>query len=102
MIIGLFQRHFKTYKGAKYIPFGINDFENFNLFIGQNGAGKSSILECLNCYFNHSEFIYHTNEKRSEAFIAPLFLIKKEELSKYDKKSQILIPIISNFFINTL
>ncbi|MCG9910445.1 MAG: ATP-binding protein [Flavobacteriales bacterium] len=102
MIIGLFQRHFKTYKGAKYIPFGIKEYENFNLFIGQNGAGKSSILECLNCYFNHTEFIYHTNEKRSEAFIAPLFLIKKYELSRYDKKSQALIPIISNFFINTL
>lgn len=102
MIIGLFQRHFKTYKGARYIPFGINDFENFNLFIGQNGAGKSSILECLNCYFNHSEFIYHTNEKRSEAFIAPLFLITKEDLTKYDKKVQILIQLISSYLIENL
>ena len=102
MIIGLFQRHFKTYKGAKYIPFGITDFENFNLFIGQNGVGKSSILECLNCYFNHSEFIYHTNEKRSEAFIAPLFLITKDELSKYDKKVQTLIQIISAYLIDNL
>ena len=53
MIIGLFQRHFKIYKGAKYIPFGTNQKEMFNLFIGQNGAGKSSILEALNCYFNN-------------------------------------------------
>lgn len=64
MIIGLFQRHFKTYKGAKYIPFGIKYCKNFNLFIGQNGTGKSSILECLNCYFNHSEFIYQLNKFR--------------------------------------
>ncbi|REC50292.1 AAA family ATPase [Chryseobacterium pennipullorum] len=96
MVIGLFQRHFKTYKAAKYIPFGINEFENFNLFIGQNGAGKSSILESLNCFFNNSEFIYHTSEKKSDAYIAPLFLIKKDELSKYDKKVQQIIPIISN------
>lgn len=96
MIIGLFLRHFKIYKGAKYIPFGINNVENFNLFIGQNGAGKSSILEALDTFFNNSEFIYHTNEKRSEAFISPLFLIKKEDVKKFDKLSQIAIPIISD------
>ena len=43
MIIGLFTRHYKVYKGAKYIPFGLKGIENFNLFIGNNGAGKSSI-----------------------------------------------------------
>src|SRR5690606_18420592 len=100
MIIGLFVRHFKIYKGAKYIPFGLNQKENFNLFIGQNGAGKSSILEALNCYFNNSEFIYHSNEKRSEAFVSPLFLIKKSELINYDKKVQSLIPIISEVLLN--
>ena len=100
MIIGLFQRHFKIYKGAKYIPFGTNQKEMFNLFIGQNGAGKSSILEALNCYFNNSEFIYHSNEKRSEAFISPLFLIKKDELVDFDKKTQEIIPIISESLLS--
>ncbi|WP_312553865.1 AAA family ATPase [Empedobacter brevis] len=100
MIIGLFQRHFKIYKGAKYIPFGTGQKEMFNLFIGQNGAGKSSILEALNCYFNSSEFIYHSSEKRSEAFIAPLFLIEKDELSNYDRKVQQIIPIISELLLN--
>ncbi len=100
MIIGLFQRHFKIYKGAKYIPFGINQKEMFNLFIGQNGAGKSSILEALNCYFNNSEFIYHSNEKRSEAFVAPLFLIEKEDINNYDKKVQQIIPVISDVLLN--
>lgn len=100
MIIGLFVRHFKIYKGAKYIPFGLNQKENFNLFIGQNGAGKSSILEALNCYFNNTEFIYHSNEKRSEAFVSPLFLIKKGEITNYDKKVQSVIPIISEVLLN--
>ncbi|WP_281299394.1 AAA family ATPase [Flavobacterium limnophilum] len=100
MIIGLFLRHFKIYKGANYIPFGLNQKEMFNLFIGQNGAGKSSILEALNCYFNNSEFIYHTNEKRSESFISPLFIIEKNELLNYDKKVQQIIPIISETLLN--
>jgi energy-coupling factor transporter ATP-binding protein EcfA2 len=100
MIIGLFQRNFKIYKNAKYIPFGTNQKEMFNLFIGQNGVGKSSILEALNCYFNQSEFIYHANVSKLEAFVAPLFLIKKENLKDYTKDVQLIIPIISDVLLN--
>jgi ABC-type cobalamin/Fe3+-siderophores transport system ATPase subunit len=98
MIIGIFLRHYKIYKGANYIPFGINQIENLNLFIGQNGAGKSSILEALDTYFNQREFIFHTSEKKTEAFVAPLFYIPKEDLQKkFSKNSQKAIPIISEF-----
>lgn len=100
MVIGLFLRHYKIYKGANYIPFGTKRIENLNLFIGQNGAGKSSILEALDTFFNNKRFIYHTNEKKSEAFVAPLFLIKKEELTKFSKNVQAAIPVISDFLYN--
>jgi len=96
VLVGVFLRHFKIYKGARYIPFGLSDLENFNLFIGQNGAGKSSILESLDCFFNSGEFIVHFSEKKSEAFVAPSFLIKKEDLNKFDKNVQKIIPIISD------
>lgn len=99
MIVGLFLRHFKIYKGANYIPFGKKNIENFNLFIGPNGAGKSSILEGLDTYFNNREFIYHTNEKRSEASVAPVILIEKNELINFSKSSQRAIPIISDFLL---
>jgi energy-coupling factor transporter ATP-binding protein EcfA2 len=98
MIIGIFTRHYKVYKGAKYIPFGLKNIENFNLFIGHNGAGKSSILEALDTFFNGREFTVNNGEKREECFVAPLFLIKKEEITKYSKSSQQIIPIISEFF----
>lgn len=78
MLIGVFLRHFKIYKGARYIPFSFNKAENFNLFIGQNGAGKSSILEALDSFFNNRDFIYNTHQNKFDAFIAPLFLIKKQ------------------------
>ena len=97
MIAGLFVRHYKIYKGANYIPFGVNKIENLNLFIGQNGAGKSSILEAFDTFFNNREFIFHTNEKKSEAFVCPLFLIEKSELTKFSKNVQLAIPIISEF-----
>lgn len=99
MLVGVFLRHFKIYKGARYIPFGINDVENFNLFIGQNGAGKSSILESLDSFFNNREFIYNTHQNKNDAFVAPVFLIEKSELKKFDKDVQQIIPIISEFFM---
>ena len=33
-------------------------------------------------YFNQREFIFHTSEKKTEAFVAPLFYIPKEDLQK--------------------
>lgn len=98
MIIGLFLRHYKVYKGAKYIPFGLKGIENFNLFIGNNGAGKSSILEALDTFFNGRHFTVNNGEKNDECFVAPLFLIKKDDITSYSKNSKSIIPIISKFF----
>lgn len=98
MLVGLFLRHFKTYKGARYFSFGTKELNNFNLFIGQNGIGKSSILEALDYFFNNSEFIMHHSETKKEAFVSPLFLIPKDKLNKFDTSVQNIIPIISEAF----
>lgn len=95
MLVGIFLRHFKIYSGARYISFGSKKLEKFNLFIGQNGVGKSSILEALDCFFNSSEFIVNSNEKKTDAFIAPCFLIPMNNVEKFDKDVQKIIPIIS-------
>lgn len=100
MIVGLFTRHYKVYKGAKYLPFGLKNIEKFNLFIGHNGAGKSSILEALDTFFNGRNFTVNNGEKRDECFVAPLFLIEKAAIKKYSKSSQEIIPIISQFFFD--
>lgn len=50
MLIGLFLKHIKAYKGIKYIPMGSK--YNFVSYIGENGVGKSSILEAIDSYFN--------------------------------------------------
>ena len=50
MIFSLFLRNYKTYRGWNFIP--VSNGEHFSAFVGENGVGKSSILEALDVYFN--------------------------------------------------
>ncbi|MBK7407300.1 MAG: AAA family ATPase [Saprospirales bacterium] len=42
-------RNFRCYRDETVV-----DFENLSVFIGKNDAGKSSILEALEIFFNNS------------------------------------------------
>src|SRR5690606_30772444 len=83
MIAGIFLRNFKIYQGINYIPLSLGN--QFSSIIGQNGAGKSSILEALDSYFNKAEWnLNHSLSKgfqEREPFICPLFLIEKTRLN---------------------
>ncbi len=50
MIVSLFIRHFKIYKGINFIPLSTGN--GFSSIIGDNGVGKSTILEALDFSFN--------------------------------------------------
>lgn len=54
MIVGILLKNYKIYGGVKYIPVTTN--HNFIAYIGDNGVGKSSILEVLDTYFNGREW----------------------------------------------
>lgn len=101
MIIGLFIRHYKVYQGVNYIPI-CDDYNNkFTSFIGDNGVGKSSTLEALNTYFNNGYWNITKGTKKSQAFIAPVFLIKKTELLKKISKEMNMIKymeFLSKYF----
>lgn len=81
MLVALFVRHFKTYLGINFIP--VSNRDNFSAYVGENGIGKSSILEALDTYFNDAPWIInHSGRKRgydleNTAFIAPIFALKK-------------------------
>lgn len=99
MIIGLFIRHYKVYQGVNYIPI-CDDYNNkFTSFIGDNGVGKSSTLEALNTYFNNGYWNITKGTKKSQAFIAPVFLIKKTELLKKISKEMNMIKYME--FLST-
>lgn len=92
MIISLFLRHFKIYKGINYVSLSEGNY--FSSIIGENGVGKSTILEALDCCFNKKTFQDWAinNEAKSEGisgenfpYIAPVFLIRKEKLRQTTK-----------------
>jgi predicted ATP-dependent endonuclease of OLD family len=76
---------------------------NFASYIGENGVGKSSILEALDSYFNHKQYPLNKgalndgiNTAGNEPFIAPIFLINRSRVTKQKKEFE----KISNIFWN--
>ncbi len=83
MIIGTFLRYYKTYKGINFIP--ITDQDQFCGLLGDNGIGKSSVLESLDCFFNNRAWNLNIATKKSgvdstNPHIVPVFLVKRNEL----------------------
>lgn len=92
MIISVFLRHFKVYKGINYIP--LSEGVGFSSIIGENGCGKSSILEALEFCLNKKGAADWpiNNEAKSDGisgdnfpYIVPVFLIHKDKLKKETK-----------------
>lgn len=84
MIIGLITRHYKIYKALNYIPISDQLDNNLSIYVGNNGVGKSSILEALNTLFNNGYWNKHKDGKQDETFICPVFLIEKEKFNKME------------------
>jgi len=86
MIFSLLIRNYKAYRGWSYIP--ITQGKTFTALIGENGIGKSSILEALDTYFNKplSEWNYNHSISKSgfdrAPEICPIFLIEKSKITK--------------------
>lgn len=92
MIVGLFLSNYKCYKNLNFIPFIENTKEKLNIFIGENGAGKSSVLEALHCIMNKvdpEKWETSIGQRRDRTFIGPVFLIKKAEFSVSEQIEQI-------------
>ncbi|MGL4824327.1 MAG: AAA family ATPase [Plesiomonas shigelloides] len=91
MILGLFLRHIKAYKGINFIPIGHK--YKFVTYVGENGSGKSSILEALNSFFNSKPYPINKSAindgittVNNEPFIAPIFLIEKAKVKNNRKQ----------------
>lgn len=84
MIVGIFLRYIKTYRGYNYIPLVSDD--RFCGLVGNNGIGKSSILEAIDALFNDKPLNLNIATKRSgfvetNPHVVPVFLIRRNDLS---------------------
>lgn len=90
MIIGLLLRNYKTYQNINFIP--ISNGSMFTAIVGENGSGKSSVLEALDSFFNSTEWNFNHSLIKGfaerEPYICPIFLIEKEEID-LDTEEQI-------------
>ena len=96
----MFLRNVKTYRKITYIP--ISDGEKFCGLLGDNGAGKSSILEALDSFFNDRSInpnlsYKQTPDTKNLPHLVPIFLLKKELFST--EEIEILQPM-HDFLIN--
>ncbi|WP_154946041.1 AAA family ATPase, partial [Pseudoalteromonas atlantica] len=94
MIIGAFLRYYKTYQGINYIP--ITDEDKFCGLVGDNGIGKSSVLESLDTFFNSKSWNFNTITKKSgksstKPQIVPVFLLERRYFDGDDlEKAELL------------
>ncbi len=83
MIVGLILRNYKNFKNQHYIPITLDG--NSSWLIGDNGVGKSTILQAIDTVLNQNDIkkLDINNEARAqgletrEPFIVPIFLLKK-------------------------
>jgi len=82
------------------MPFHCKEPENLTVVIGNNGCGKSSLLEAVDTFFNNREFNINLGSKKSQAFVAPLFLIDETNFKTFTPTHQKYLKIISDFLWN--
>lgn len=99
MILATILRNFKCYKGYNIIPFSQDTNNSLNIIIGNNGVGKSAILEGLDTLFNDAPWIVN-NETRSrdDSVAGALFLLPKSVVdSIFETREQDIINAASSY-----
>ena len=95
MLVGLFVRHYKIYENAYFIPLTESVDTGLNVFIGNNGVGKSSVLEALDSFFNGAYWNINKKGNKNDCYICPIFLINKKDIEKVNH-----LESLSKFFWN--
>ena len=101
MILAAILRNFKCYKGIHVVPFCDDDVFDMNIIIGDNGVGKSAILEGLDTFFNDAPWIVNNDikGKKTEVSVGAVMLVLKSFVdSILDTREQQIMSEISDLF----
>lgn len=82
-IVAVGLRYFKCYEATELVPLFFNN-EKFVGFIGENGVGKSAVLEALHSFFTNQHWIINKTAKKGKgtSLVAPVLCCKEEDLPK--------------------
>lgn len=99
MIIGTILRNIKTYSGINYIP--LSNGHSYCGLVGNNGIGKSSVLEAIDCVFNQKPWNHNIVVKKSgftttRPHIVPIFMIKKDCISENNEIAEKISDYVWN------
>lgn len=106
MILSIILRHFKSHKNINFIP--ISNGENLTGILGENGIGKSAILEALETYFNADKNWNINQQAKKEGgisgddktpFIAPMIILERSQVPAFKKEE--LANAVSSFYWST-
>lgn len=100
MIIGLLLRHFKCYENIKFIEITRDIRYPYSVYVGDNGVGKSAIFEALDVFFNGEFWNIYKGAIKKDAYIVPMFLLKKDDPKIKKIENVNVIEIISTYFYN--
>ena len=96
MIAGLLFRHYKNYGNVRFVPVANNTEHMFSVYVGNNGVGKSAILEALDVALNNKrQWNVTQGAKKTESFICPIFLIAKNKITASKRAD---LETVSDFF----
>lgn len=100
MIIATILKNFKCYKGINVVQFSEGILNYLNIIIGNNGVGKSAVLEGLDTLFNDAHWIINKeNKSQADTQVGAAFLLEKGEVDDLlDARELSIISEISDFF----
>lgn len=84
-LTAVYLKNFKCYQGINECPVFRSDCEGLLAYLGDNGTGKSAILEGLDAYFSKRPRWLRNKESKKgaqESFVAPVFLVEASEVKR--------------------
>ncbi|MGG4480248.1 AAA family ATPase [Paenibacillus illinoisensis] len=82
MLLGALIKGYKSYEKSIFVPISRSEVEKYSVYIGNNGVGKSAILEALDTFFNGRPWNITRGATKDEVYVAPVFLIEKEKFKE--------------------
>lgn len=80
MVVGVFLKNFKCYQGIQHVPSFSHLHKGLVAYLGDNGVGKSAVLEGLQTFFSKKPHWLRNKESKkgaADCFIGPVFLLNK-------------------------